>query len=60
MVASGVIGLGFGRVFIADAISIGGRGAVIELVSIVIISGLGFGIGYTLMRIGKALKKNNT
>ena len=58
--ASGVIGLSFGAIYLMGAIGTGGREAVGELVTIVTISGLGFIIGYILIRIGRALKESNT
>jgi len=56
VLASGVLGLGFGRIAITDVIIQGSRESVFELVSLVIISGLGFVIGYYLIRTARALK----
>ena len=56
VLASGLLGLGFGRIVITNVIIKASLEAVIELVALVIISVLGFVIGFYLMRTGKVLK----
>lgn len=56
VLASGLLGLGFGRIVITNVIIKGSREAVIELAAFVVISGLGFVTGFYLMRTGKVLK----
>lgn len=56
VLASSVLGLGIGRIAITDVIIKGSRESVFELVSLVIISVLGFVIGFYLIRTARALK----
>ena len=56
--ASGVIGLGFGAIYLMGVIGTGGREAVGELVTIVVVSGIGFVIGFILIRVGRTLKES--
>ena len=60
MFASCVIGLGFGAIYLMGVIGTGGREAVGELVTIVAVSGIGFLIGFILIRFGRALKESAT
>ena len=56
--ASGIIGLGFGAIYLMGVIGTGGREAVGELVTIVVVSGIGFVIGFILIRVGRTLKES--
>ena len=57
--AAGTIGLGFGAIYLMGAIGTGGREGVGELVTIVTISGIGFVIGFILIRVGRVLSVSN-
>ena len=56
ILASGLLGLGFGRIAVTDLIIQGSRESVFDLVSLVIISGLGFVIGYYLIQTARGVK----
>ena len=60
MFASGVIGLGFGAIYLMGVIGTGGREAVGELVTILAVSGIGFVIGFLLIRVGRTHKESAT